>query len=68
VSVTKSGVEQTYISYSGDTIITIEKGVTKTLTATLAGLNAATQDSKALQWKQGKYIRINNSDVRPNVA
>jgi hypothetical protein len=51
VSVTKSGVEQTYINYSGDTIITIEKGVTKTLTATLAGLNAAAQDAKSLQWK-----------------
>ena len=51
VSVTKSGVEQTYINYSGDTIITIEKGVTKTLTATLAGLNATTQDAKSLQWK-----------------
>jgi hypothetical protein len=51
VSVTKSGVEQTYINYSGDTIITIEKGVTKTLTATLAGLNATAQDAKSLQWK-----------------
>jgi hypothetical protein len=51
VSVTKSGVEQTYINYSGDTIITIEKGVTKTLTATLAGLNAAVEDAKSLQWK-----------------
>jgi hypothetical protein len=51
VSVTKSGVEQTYVNYSGDTIITIEKGVTKTLTATLAGLNATVEDAKSLQWK-----------------
>jgi hypothetical protein len=51
VSVTASGVEQTYINYSGDTIITIEKGVTKTLKATLAGVNVAAADSKALQWK-----------------
>jgi hypothetical protein len=51
VSVTASGVEQTYINYSGDTIITIEKGVTKTLKATLAGANAAAADSKSLQWK-----------------
>jgi hypothetical protein len=51
VSVAASGVEQTYINYSGDTIITIEKGVTKTLKATLAGANAAAADSKSLQWK-----------------
>ncbi|MDR2019467.1 MAG: hypothetical protein LBQ14_01730 [Treponema sp.] len=51
VSVAASGLEQTYINYSGDTIITIEKGVTKTLKATLAGMNAAAADSKSLQWK-----------------
>jgi hypothetical protein len=51
VSVAASGIEQAYINYSGDTIITIEKGVTKTLTATLAGLNATAEDSKSLQWK-----------------
>ncbi|MDR2160166.1 MAG: hypothetical protein LBP23_08900, partial [Treponema sp.] len=51
VSVTKSGIEPTYINYPGDTIITIEKGVTKTLKATLAGFNALSNDSKSLQWK-----------------
>jgi hypothetical protein len=51
VAVADSGLEQAYINYSGDTIITIEKGVTKTLKATLAGFNALTNDSKSLQWK-----------------
>jgi hypothetical protein len=51
VSVTKSETNATYISYSGGTIITIEKGVTKTLKAALAGFNATVNDSASLQWK-----------------
>jgi hypothetical protein len=51
VSVSKAEANATYISYSGETIITIEKGVTKTLKAALAGGSATAGDSKALQWQ-----------------
>jgi hypothetical protein len=51
VSVSKAEANATYISYSGETIIAIEKGVTKTLKAALAGGSAAAGDSKALQWQ-----------------
>jgi hypothetical protein len=51
VSVSKAETNATYISYGDGTIITIEKGVTKTLKAALAGYQATANDSKALQWK-----------------
>jgi hypothetical protein len=51
VSVTKAESTAAYISYADSTIITIEKGVTKTLKAALAGFNAGAGDSKSLQWK-----------------
>jgi hypothetical protein len=51
VSVSKVETNTTYISYADGTIITIEKGVTKTLKAVLAGYNVGANDSKALQWK-----------------
>jgi uncharacterized protein YjdB len=53
VSVSRAEANATYISYSGGTIITIEKGVTKTLRAALTGHNAVAGDSKALQWQSG---------------
>jgi hypothetical protein len=40
----------TYINYSGSTIITLEKGVTRYLSAALAGLGATDTDSNSLQW------------------
>ena len=60
VSVSKAETNSTYISYSDGTIITIEKGVTKTLKAALAGYNAGAGDSKALQWKSSdpSIIRV----------
>jgi hypothetical protein len=51
VSVSKAETNSAYISYADGTIIAIEKGVTKTLKAALAGYNAGAGDSKALQWK-----------------
>jgi hypothetical protein len=51
VYVTKAETNATRIVYSGGTIVTIEKGVTKTLKAALVGRNAEANDSKALQWK-----------------
>jgi hypothetical protein len=51
VNVTPSSVPPTYINYAGSNIITLEKGVTKNLSATLVGQGATEQDSLSLQWK-----------------
>jgi hypothetical protein len=51
VNVTPSTVPPTYINYAGGNIITLEKGVTKTLSAALAGQGVTEQDSFSLQWK-----------------
>jgi hypothetical protein len=50
VNVSPSATPATYINYSGSTIITLEKGVTRNLSATLAGLGATDADSHSLQW------------------
>jgi hypothetical protein len=50
VHVTPSATPATYINYSGSTIITLEKGVTRSLSASLAGLDATAADSNSLQW------------------
>jgi hypothetical protein len=51
VNVTPSTVPSTYINFPGGNIITLEKGVTKTLSASLAGQGVTEQDSLQLQWK-----------------
>jgi hypothetical protein len=53
VNVTPSTTPAAYINYTGPTILTIEKGVTKTLSATLAGHGAVDSDSASIQWKAG---------------
>jgi hypothetical protein len=50
VYVTPSATPATYINYAGSTIITIEKGITRSLSAALAGLGAVSSDSNSLQW------------------
>ena len=67
VNVTPSTIPSTYINYSGPTIITIEKGVTRQLTATLAGENALIGDEYALQWKISDWFQPNGA-VNPNRA
>lgn len=61
VNVTPSTTPATYISYTGPTIITVEKGASRTLSATLAGLNAAAADSNSLQWKTSDWFDQNGS-------
>ena len=51
VNIEESTADVTYINYSGPTVITLEKGETQSLSATLAGTNAATGDEKYLKWK-----------------
>jgi hypothetical protein len=51
VNVTPSTVPPTYINYAGSNIITLERGVTKTLSASLAGQGVTEQDSLSLQWR-----------------
>jgi hypothetical protein len=51
LSVSPAPVNVTYINFTGSTIITLEKGVTKTLSASLAGSLATADDSNALQWR-----------------
>lgn len=51
VNIEESSAEVTYINYSGATVITLEKGETQTLNATLAGNSATTGDEKYLKWK-----------------
>ena len=51
VNIEESAADVTYINYSGATVITLEKGETQTLSATLAGTKAATGDEKYLKWK-----------------
>lgn len=51
VNIEESDNPQTYINYSGSTIINIEKGEVQTLTATLAGDKSSTGDEKYLKWK-----------------
>ncbi len=51
VNIEESAADVTYINYSGATVITLEKGETQTLSATLAGTQAATGDEKYLKWK-----------------
>jgi hypothetical protein len=50
VHVSPSTTPATYINYSGSTIITLDKGVTRYLSASLTGLNALDTDSNSLQW------------------
>ena len=57
VNVEEAPQSFTYINFPGDTIISIEKKVTKTLSATLAGTEAQTGDSDTIQWIN------NNPDV-----
>ena len=54
VNIEESAADVTYINYSGATVITLEKGETQTLSATLAGTNAATGDEKYLKWKSSE--------------
>jgi hypothetical protein len=51
VNVTPSTTPPTYINYTGGNIITLEKGVTKSLSAALAGQGTTDQDSLTLQWQ-----------------
>lgn len=51
VNIEESAADVTYINYSGSTVITLEKGETQTLSATLSGSQAATGDEKYLKWK-----------------
>lgn len=51
INIEESAADVTYINYSGATVITLEKGETQTLSATLAGTKAATGDEKYLKWK-----------------
>ena len=51
VNIEESAADVTYINYSGATVITLEKGETQTLSATLAGTKATTGDEKYLKWK-----------------
>ena len=55
VSIAKSESDVTYISYSGSTIITLEKGETVTLKAGLLGTDAKTGDEKCLKWKSSEF-------------
>jgi hypothetical protein len=50
VNVTPSSSPSAYINFSGSTIITVEKGVTRNFSATLAGQGATDQDSKSIRW------------------
>lgn len=63
VNIEASSEEQTYINYSGSTIINIEKGEVQTLSATLAGDKAQAGDEKYLKWKVSdeKIISISPS-------
>jgi hypothetical protein len=58
VNVTPSTTPPTYINYTGSNIITLEKGVTKTISATLAGQDAAQQDSFSLQWRSSDQTAL----------
>ena len=51
VNIEESSEDVTYINYSGPTVITLEKGESKSLKAALAGTNAVTGDEKYLKWK-----------------
>ena len=55
VSIEQSDSAVTYISYSGSTIITLEKGETITLKAGLSGADAKTGDEKNLKWKSSEF-------------
>jgi hypothetical protein len=68
VNVTPSSTPATYINYSGQTIITIEKGASRQLSATLAGLGAVSEDNNSLQWKTSDWFSQNGSTVNPNRA
>jgi hypothetical protein len=50
VSVKNAPGNSTYINYNGGTVITLEKGVVKTLSASLAGANVQSGDSDGIQW------------------
>jgi hypothetical protein len=69
VSISPAPVDAAYINFAGSTIITLEKGVTKTLSAALAGTGAAADDSNALQWKSSDQSVLRISPVSAsNVA
>ena len=51
VNIEDSSEAVTYIDYSGSTVITLEKGETRSLKAMLAGASAVTGDEKYLKWK-----------------
>jgi hypothetical protein len=51
VSVSSAPSNAPYISFSGSTIITLEKGASLTLSASLMGTGAAAGDDDSLQWK-----------------
>lgn len=51
VRVEEAKQENTYINYGGSTIITLDKGQTMTLNATLEGSKAQDGDNKYLKWK-----------------
>jgi hypothetical protein len=63
VNVSPSSTPPTYINYPGSTIITLEKGVTRSLSAVLSGLNATEQDSLSLQWVSSNQSALRLSPV-----
>jgi hypothetical protein len=63
VNVSPSSTPPTYINYTGPTIITLEKGVTKTLSASLSGQGATEADSKAIQWKSSNQNALKITPV-----
>lgn len=54
VNIEESAADVTYINYTGSTVITLEKGETQTLSATLSGSKATTGDEKYLKWKSSE--------------
>lgn len=51
LNIEPSNIRKTYISYTGDTVITMEKDQRNTFKATLAGENAVTGDENYIKWK-----------------
>jgi len=68
VNVTPSSTPSTYINYSGSTIITIEKGATRQISAALMGLNATSTDSNSLQWKTSDWFHANGYTINADRA
>jgi hypothetical protein len=68
VTVQPQNVQNPYITYTGASVITVEKGVTKTLSASVSGPGTVSADANSLRWTSSNASLVLTPKYSNNVA